>query len=78
MGLFNRGKGETLTLEVRGMSCGHCEARVAGALKEVEGVQEASADHQAGRATVTLKAGRTVPRENLLAAVKESGYEAGE
>ena len=78
MGLFNRGSGETLKLNVRGMSCGHCEARVATALKEIKGVKDASADHQAAQATVTLKAGQTVDRAELAAAVKAAGYEPEE
>ncbi len=78
MGFFNRGQGETLTLDVQGMTCGHCETRVAGALKEIDGVRDASADHQAARATVTLQAGKTVPRDKMVAAVKEAGYEAAE
>lgn len=75
MGLFNRGPEETVKLKVQGMSCGHCEARVAAALKEVDGVKDASADHQAAQATVTLKAGKTVDRAALAAAVTAAGYD---
>ncbi len=78
MGLFNRGSGETVKLKVQGMSCGHCEARVVTALKEIDGVKDASADHQAAQATVTLKAGQTVDRAKLAAAVKAAGYEPEE
>ena len=78
MGLFNRGAGETVKLNVKGMSCGHCEARVVSALKEVDGVKDASADHQAATATVTLKSGQAVDRAKLAAAVKEAGYEPEE
>jgi len=78
MGLFNRGSEETVDLKVRGMSCGHCEARLVTALKEVDGVKDASADHQAEQATVTLKAGQTVDRDVLVAVVKATGYEAFE
>jgi copper chaperone CopZ len=78
MGLFNRGPEETVKLKVQGMSCGHCEMRVAGALKEVDGVKDASADHQAAQATVTMKAGKTADRAKLAAAVKAAGYEPEE
>ena len=78
MGLFNRGSGETVKLKVQGMSCGHCEARVVTALKEIDGVKDASADHQAAQATVTLKAGQTVDRAKLAAAVKAASYEPEE
>ena len=78
MGLFNRGSGEAVKLKVQGMSCGHCEARVVTALKEIDGVKDASADHQAAQATVTLKAGQTVDRAKLAAAVKAAGYEPEE
>jgi len=56
------------------MTCGHCEARVAAALKDVDGVKDASADHQSAQATVTLKAGKTVDRAKLTAAVQAAGY----
>ncbi|MBQ9334814.1 MAG: heavy metal translocating P-type ATPase [Lachnospiraceae bacterium] len=44
----------TKTLKVDGMMCEHCEARVKKALEAIEGVESATADHNAGTAVVTL------------------------
>ena len=57
----------TKTLQVDGMMCMHCEARVKKALEAIEGVASAVADHKAGTATVTLT--QDVPFDVLKAAV---------
>ena len=60
------------TLKVEGMMCGHCEARVKGALEALDGVTEAVADHDAGTAVVTLAA--DVADDVLTSAVEAQGY----
>ena len=62
----------TKTLNVEGMMCMHCEARVQKALEAVPGVETAVADHDAGTAVVTL--GTPVDGETLKAAVEAQGY----
>lgn len=62
----------TRTLQVEGMSCGHCERTVEEALGDLSGVLEATADNEAGRVTVEGDA----PPEDLVAAVEDAGYEA--
>ena len=59
-------------LKIEGMMCPRCEAHVVKALKAIDGVAEAVADHTADKATVTL----TSPVEDavLKAAVEEEGY----
>ena len=42
------------TLNIEGMMCGHCEARVKKALEAIPGVSEAVASHTDGTAVVTL------------------------
>jgi copper chaperone CopZ len=66
--------GETMELRVTGMSCGHCEMRVANALKGVEGVKDANADHGKGSANVVVEG--DVPMDALVAAVEQAGYQA--
>jgi copper chaperone CopZ len=78
MGLFSRGRGATAKLKVRGMSCHHCEARVAAALRAVDGVRSVRADHLTGEVAVTMEAGRTPDRTSLTAAVGSVGYEVAE
>lgn len=60
------------TLTVEGMSCDHCEQTVEEALADVEGVASASADHEAGSATVD---GSADP-DALVSAVEAAGYDA--
>ena len=63
----------TKTLHVKGMMCGHCEARVRKALEAVDGVQSAVADHAAGTAVVTLT--KDVAADVLKSAVEAQDYE---
>ena len=61
------------TLDVKGMMCEHCEARVKKALEALEGVSAAVADHNKGTAVVTLSA--PVADEVLRKAVEDQDYE---
>ena len=63
------------TLNVRGMSCGHCEAAVEGELNRLPGVEHSSADFERGTVEVRYDEGR-VTTEDLEAAVEEAGYPA--
>ena len=49
-------KNMTKTLNVEGMMCGHCEARVKKALEALDAVEEAVVSHTDGTAVVTLNA----------------------
>lgn len=59
-------------IEINGMSCGHCQARVEKALNAIEGV-EAKVDLKKKIAIVDLK--KDVDDETLKNAVIEAGYE---
>ena len=65
------------TLEVNGMTCGHCTMSVEKALKGTEGVQTASVDLQSKKALVQFDENR-VSVQQLVSAVTEAGYEAKE
>ena len=60
------------TLKVEGMMCMHCEATVKKALEGLDGVIEASADHEKGIAVVKLE--KEVDDEVLKKAVEEKDY----
>ncbi len=66
---------DTIELDVLGMSCGSCAARVQRALGGQAGVSEARVNYATGRATVELDPGRVDP-EQLIAAVRRAGYDA--
>jgi copper chaperone CopZ len=71
-----RKKGQQIELTVHGMTCGHCEMRVANALKEVTGVLDAEASHERERATVTVSSIEAVDVGALVTAVEAAGYRA--
>jgi len=61
------------TFAVKGMSCGHCQASVAKALRGVQGVSEALVNLDKQQATVTFDPAQ-VTREKLAKAVEDAGY----
>ena len=61
------------TLNVEGMSCGHCKAAVEGELNKLSGVRKANADVEKGTVEVTYDE-RTVTTEDLKDAIEEAGY----
>ena len=71
---------KTLTMQISGMMCSHCEGRVKAALEAVDGVQSASASHEAEQAVVTLKpdADAQAIKPLLKAAVEAEDYEVKE
>ncbi len=69
-------KGEstmTKTMTIKGMMCGHCEARVKNALEELEHVTGAQVSHEKGTAVVSMEA--EVADDVLKKAVEEQGYQ---
>jgi len=62
----------TITLDVEGMMCQHCEARVKKALEAVEGVVSATASHESNTAVVETNG--SVAPESLKAAVEAQDY----
>ena len=61
------------TMEIKGMMCGHCEARVKKALEALPEVTEAIVSHEAGTAVVKLSS--AVSDEVLKKAVEDQDYE---
>lgn len=65
---------ETKTLDVKGMSCGHCKMSVEGALNGLDGVSAANVDLDAGKVEVTYDETK-VSLENMKEAVEDQGYD---
>ena len=61
------------TMEIKGMMCGHCEARVKKALEALPEVTEAIVSHEAGTAVVKLST--AVSDDVLKKAVEDQDYE---
>ena len=60
------------TLNIEGMMCMHCEARVKATLEAIDGVAEAVVSHEKNNAIVKLL--KDVDYEVLKKAVEEQGY----
>ena len=60
------------TMKIKGMMCGHCEARVKAALEAFPAVESAVPDHKKGIATVTLR--ESIEASALRDAVEKAGY----
>ncbi len=79
--VFHRERGATMketheiTLEVRGMTCDHCERTVTKALQSVPGVTEVlEVSHRKGEARIV--AGEQASRARIEGAVQRAGYRA--
>ena len=66
---------DKLTLNVTGMTCGHCQMSVAKALKDISGVKSAEVNLETNTAVVEYKLGKTTTGE-MIKAVEEAGYKA--
>ncbi|MYL33702.1 copper chaperone CopZ [Pontibacillus yanchengensis] len=63
-----------VTLDVRGMTCDHCEKAVKGALEELNGVQGVEVSIDTNRVTVTYD-DVYVSKEQMKSAIEEQGYD---
>ena len=61
------------TLNVEGMSCGHCKAAVEGELNRLPGVERSNADVEKGTVEVSYDEGKA-STEDLRDAIEEAGY----
>ena len=55
---------------VTGMTCGHCEAAVTRAIKQIDGGAQVKID----RSKDLVEVESTEPRDALAAAIREEGY----
>ena len=65
-------KSMTKTMNIEGMMCGHCEARVKKALEALDAVSEAAVSHESGTAIVTLSS--DISDEKLKETVEAEDY----
>ena len=63
----------TITVNVPGMMCGHCEAHVNKAIKEAFGVEDVVSSHEKG--TTVIQAPQKLDEDKIREVIKEAGYE---
>lgn len=65
---------QTITLDVKGMTCGHCKAAVNGALSDLDGVQKVDVNLETGKVNVEFDSSK-VSLEQMKEAVEDQGYD---
>ncbi|KGR88527.1 copper chaperone CopZ [Lysinibacillus odysseyi] len=68
---------ENVTIQVKGMSCGHCVKAVECGLGQLEGVEKVAVQLDAGTVEVDYKEG-AVTIEQMKAAIEDQGYDVVE
>ncbi|SEQ65768.1 copper chaperone [Virgibacillus subterraneus] len=63
-----------ITLDVKGMTCGHCKSSVKGALEELNGVTSVEVDLGSGKVDVTYD-DALVKVEDMHEAIEDQGYD---
>lgn len=63
-----------MTLDVEGMTCGHCKAAVEGALKELDGVSSVAVNLDTGKVDVKYDEAK-VTVDAMREAVEDQGYD---
>ncbi len=63
-------------LQIEGLTCQGCAAVAADAIRKVPGVVAAEVDYRTGQAVVATDPCCPVPRDQILAALKQAGYTA--
>lgn len=66
---------DTLTLNVPGMTCGHCEASVKGEVGKLAGVTAVDVDLTTKLVTVT---GTALDRAAVVEAIDEAGFDVAD
>ena len=62
-----------VTIGVYGMTCGHCQKRVADAISSLEGVESVEVDLEAEHATVSFLP-QKVSLDDIKEAIRKAGY----
>ncbi|MFD2925711.1 copper chaperone CopZ [Halobacillus naozhouensis] len=64
---------QTKTIHVEGMTCGHCEKAVKGALQELNGVDRVEVNLETGKVTITYEG--EISESEMNEAIEEQGYD---
>jgi copper chaperone CopZ len=68
---------QTITFDIEGMTCTGCEASVENAASGVNGVLEADASYDTGKATIKYDQSKT-DREAIVVAINKTGFTVSE
>ena len=66
-----------IQIDVQGMTCGHCERAVISAFSELPGVDEVTADREAGSVSLRVGANWNTSEAQVRALIEEEGFTFG-
>ncbi len=66
---------EEITLEVKGMTCGHCEEKVRSVLRALDGVRQVEASAEQGRVTLLVSRRRAPEQSAIEEAIQGAGFD---
>ncbi|WP_066175732.1 copper chaperone CopZ [Bacillus marinisedimentorum] len=64
----------TKTLDVKGMTCGHCEKAVKNALLEIDGIASVEVSLDTGKVDVQFEDGKVTDAQ-MKEAIEDQGYD---
>ena len=65
---------EQLTLQVEGMSCGHCVIAIESSVKELNGVEQVKVQLTEGTVEATIDSS-VVKLKDIVAVIEDQGYD---
>lgn len=65
---------KSVTLKVKGMSCGHCVNSIEGALNNIKGVDQVKVNLGSGTVDVTFNE-KEITQETIEKTIEEQGYD---
>ncbi|EJS71246.1 copper chaperone [Bacillus cereus] len=65
---------EQFTLQVEGMSCGHCVNSIEGSVKELNGVEQVKVQLAEGTVEVTIDSS-VLTLKDIVAVIEDQGYD---
>ncbi|KAB7666934.1 MULTISPECIES: copper chaperone CopZ [Bacillus] len=65
---------ENVTLNVKGMSCGHCVKAIEGSVGEIKGVDKVAVDLENGKVNVQFDSA-SVSLEKIKETIDDQGYD---
>lgn len=65
-----------IILNVEGMHCGGCEARIKNSVSEIDGVESVTANHNDGTVKITLN--KEIDKKVIQEAIEDIGFEVKE
>ncbi len=64
---------KSLSLDIKGMSCGICAAKVENSIKKLEGISKCMVDHKTGKGSVEFDDSK-VNTDKILEACNKTGF----